>query len=134
MVVPYFTKLRGQGGRSLPRAPFKRSVETFVISFIGMLALSLIHFQGMTSLTAVEEGGGAAVDEDPRFAKEDWIMLIGSQAATAVLVFNAIESPLAQPRNVIFGNMLSAFWGVAFSKSIPSTHTYIVRVRAAVCC
>jgi hypothetical protein len=55
--------------------------------------------------TAAESGGGS---------KSDHVMIIGSQAATAVLVFNAINSPLAQPRNVIGGNMISALVGVAW--------------------
>jgi CBS-domain-containing membrane protein len=45
-------------------------------------------------------------------------MIIGSQAATAVLVFNAIKSPLAQPRNVIGGNMISALVGVAWQVNL----------------
>ncbi|OQS02606.1 membrane protein, HPP family [Thraustotheca clavata] len=42
--------------------------------------------------------------------------LIGSFGATSILVFGAVEAPLAQPRNVIFGNSISAFVGVAVSK------------------
>ena len=121
-------KLKGMGGRAPPRVPFKRSVATFFISFVGMLVLSLIHFEGMPNGeidAAVATVAAAPVNDTARYEKGDFIMLIGSQAATAVLVFNAIKSPLAQPRNVIFGNMISAFWGVAFAKSIPASHTWI---------
>ncbi|KAI9022036.1 HPP family-domain-containing protein [Hyaloraphidium curvatum] len=38
--------------------------------------------------------------------------MIGSFGASAVLIFGTIESPLAQPRNLVFGHLLSAFWGV----------------------
>ena len=40
-------------------------------------------------------------------------MIIGSFGASAVLVYGAIRSPLAQPRNLIGGHMLSAVIGVA---------------------
>jgi CBS-domain-containing membrane protein len=39
-------------------------------------------------------------------------LLIGSFGATAVLVYGAIRSPLAQPRNVLGGHIVSAFIGV----------------------
>lgn len=40
-------------------------------------------------------------------------LLIGSFAATAVLVYAAPNSPLAQPRNVICGHLVGAVIGVA---------------------
>lgn len=39
-----------------------------------------------------------------------------SQGAAAILEFNTIESPLAQPRNSILGNLISATIGVAVTK------------------
>lgn len=39
-------------------------------------------------------------------------LLIGSFGATAVLVYGAIRSPLAQPRNVFGGHIISAVIGV----------------------
>ncbi|KDO23814.1 hypothetical protein SPRG_11245 [Saprolegnia parasitica CBS 223.65] len=42
--------------------------------------------------------------------------LIGSFGAMSILVFGAVEAPLAQPRNAILGNTLSAFVGVAIAK------------------
>lgn len=39
-------------------------------------------------------------------------LLMGSFGASAVLVFGAIHSPLAQPRNVVGGHCLSALVGV----------------------
>jgi CBS-domain-containing membrane protein len=46
-------------------------------------------------------------------AKTDSIMLIGSFGASAVLIYGAIKSPLAQPRNFIGGHLISAVIGVA---------------------
>ncbi|KAL9067978.1 MAG: hypothetical protein Q9161_006501 [Pseudevernia consocians] len=43
-------------------------------------------------------------------------LLIGSFGAAAILEFNTIESPLAQPRNTIIGHILSAAVGVGITK------------------
>ncbi|MCB2226061.1 MAG: HPP family protein [Desulfarculaceae bacterium] len=40
-------------------------------------------------------------------------MIIGSFGASAVLIYGAIKSPLAQPRNLLGGHVLSAVVGVA---------------------
>lgn len=42
--------------------------------------------------------------------------MIASMGASAVLDFNTIKSPLAQPRNSIIGNTLAAICGVAIAK------------------
>ena len=47
------------------------------------------------------------------------MFLIGSFGASSVLVFGAIQSPLAQPRNVIGGQVISALIGVTIAKFIP---------------
>lgn len=52
-------------------------------------------------------------------AEIDNIYLIGSFGATAVLVFGATNSPLAQPRNLLGGHLLSAFIGVLCHKLFP---------------
>jgi CBS-domain-containing membrane protein len=40
-------------------------------------------------------------------------MIIGSFGASAVLIYGAIKSPLAQPRNLMGGHVFSAIIGVA---------------------
>jgi CBS domain-containing membrane protein len=47
------------------------------------------------------------------------IFLIGSFGATSVLIYGAIQSPLAQPRNLIGGHLISALIGVTIYKLIP---------------
>ena len=42
----------------------------------------------------------------------DLIMIIGSFGASAVLIYGAIKSPLAQPRNLLGGHVFSALIGV----------------------
>lgn len=46
----------------------------------------------------------------------DTIALIGSFAASAVLLFDVPQSPLAQPRNVVGGHLASACVGVGVRK------------------
>ena len=53
------------------------------------------------------------------FNSTDNMLLIGSFGASAVLVYGVIESPLAQPRNLIGGHVVSAIIGVTFHKLIP---------------
>ncbi len=47
------------------------------------------------------------------FEPRDLTLLIGSFGASAVLVYGAIRSPLAQPRNVVGGHIISGIVGVA---------------------
>lgn len=47
------------------------------------------------------------------------IFLIGSFGASSVLIYGAVNSPLAQPRNLIGGHVLSALVGVTVFKFLP---------------
>ncbi|MEW6117613.1 MAG: HPP family protein [Nitrospirota bacterium] len=47
------------------------------------------------------------------FEPKDLTLIIGSFGASAVLVYGAIKSPLAQPRNLVGGHILSGLVGVA---------------------
>lgn len=47
------------------------------------------------------------------FEPKDLSLLIGSFGASAVLVYSAVKSPLAQPRNLVGGHVLSGLVGVA---------------------
>ena len=72
-------------------------------SFLGAFAgIGLIAFFQSHILTDIEN-----------------IFLIGSFGASSVLVFGAIQSPLAQPRNLIGGHVISAFVGVLAYKFLP---------------
>ena len=44
------------------------------------------------------------------------VFIIGSFGASAVLIYGAIKSPLAQPRNLMGGHVISAVIGVVFYK------------------
>lgn len=47
------------------------------------------------------------------------IFLIGSFGASSVLIYGAIQSPLAQPRNLVGGHVISALVGVTVFKIVP---------------
>ena len=88
----YFNKMRGHT-QSPPRVGMVEILWSWVGSFLGIAAVGLLHFR--------------VLDQSAL------IMIIGSFGASAVLVYGAIRSPLAQPRNLIGGHVLSAIVGVA---------------------
>jgi len=56
--------------------------------------------------------GSVALVSQWFLAGTDSLLMIGSLGASAVLVYGAPRSPLAQPRNLLGGHMLSALIGV----------------------
>lgn len=78
---------------------YKEKFWAFLGSFIG---IGLIAFVQGTYLADLEN-----------------IFLIGSFGASSVLIYGAIQSPLAQPRNLIGGHIVSAFVGVTVFKLLP---------------
>jgi CBS-domain-containing membrane protein len=55
------------------------------------------------------------------FEPRDLTLLIGSFGASAVLLYAAIKSPLAQPRNLIGGHIIAGIIGVACYKLFGDT-------------
>lgn len=47
------------------------------------------------------------------------LFLIGSFGASSVLIYGAVYSPLAQPRNLVAGHVISALVGVTVAKVLP---------------
>lgn len=54
------------------------------------------------------------------FVLNDNLFLIGSFGASSVLIYGVINSPLAQPRNLIGGHLISAIIGVTVHKILPN--------------
>jgi CBS domain-containing membrane protein len=54
------------------------------------------------------------------FVLNDTLFLIGSFGASSVLIYGIINSPLAQPRNLIGGHLVCAIIGVTVHKLIPN--------------
>jgi CBS-domain-containing membrane protein len=53
--------------------------------------------------------------------QSELILVMAPFGASAVLIFGAAKSPLAQPKNVIFGHMITATIGVLFVEFIAVT-------------
>lgn len=91
-VVEYLAKMKG-GAKAPPGVGFSEVLWSWFGSLLG------IGICGYLSAKYFE----------PR----DLILLIGSIGASAVLVYGAIKSPLAQPRNLLGGHIISGLVGVA---------------------
>uniref|UniRef100_V5ERK7 HPP transmembrane region domain-containing protein n=2 Tax=Kalmanozyma brasiliensis (strain GHG001) TaxID=1365824 RepID=V5ERK7_KALBG len=55
-------------------------------------------------------------------------LIIGAFATEAVVSFYAFRTPLAQPKNILFGNTISAIIGVAMTKAFQSTNYTVTGV------
>ena len=80
----------------------KEHMWSFIGAFVGIGLIAFIH---STFLPYVEN-----------------IFLIGSFGASSVLIYGEIQSPLAQPRNLIGGHVVSALVGVTIAKLIPAEY------------
>lgn len=92
----YVNKMRGTTKGSPPRVSNSEIVWSWIGAFLGIGAcgaLSQFYFSGY-----------------------DLTLIIGSFGASAVLAYGAVRSPLAQPRNLIGGHVVSAIIGVAVFK------------------
>jgi CBS domain-containing membrane protein len=87
------SKPRATRHQHSPRPPLATALAGLVGGFLGIAAIGLVD-QFVLNDT-------------------DLALVIGAFGATAVLVFGAPGSPLAQPWNVIVGHLLSAVIGVA---------------------
>ena len=87
----YFAKMKGEG-KSPPMISPAEILWSWIGAFLGIAAVAGINYSLL--------------------AETDLLMLIGSFGATAVLIYGAVKSPLAQPRNLIGGHVLSAVVGV----------------------
>lgn len=87
----YLQKMKG-GGQSPPKVGLFEVLWSWIGSFFGIAVVALIHYK------ILDQTG--------------LMMIIGSFGASAVLIYGAIRSPLAQPRNLLGGHILSAVIGV----------------------
>ncbi|MEO5358516.1 MAG: HPP family protein [Nitrospirae bacterium YQR-1] len=75
-----------------PRVNLSEIIWSWTGAFLGIMAVACISYY-------VIDGTG-------------YTMIIGSFGASAVLIYGAIKSPFAQPRNLIGGHIISAIVGV----------------------
>ncbi len=88
----FFSKMRG-GAKSPPAVHIKEIWWSILGSSLGI--------------------GACAWLSSNYFQPRDTSLLIGSFGASAVLIYAAIKSPLAQPRNLLGGHFISGLIGVA---------------------
>lgn len=99
----------------------KRIKRAFRISQYILYRETLIDFkEQFWSFTGALIGIGAIAFYQTYFLdRVENIFLIGSFGASSVLVYGAIQSPLAQPRNLVGGHVISALVGVIMYKVFP---------------
>ena len=90
-MMSYLQKMKG-GGQSPPQTGLLEVLWSWIGSFIGIAAVALIHYKILDQMGLM--------------------LILGSFGASAVLIYGAIRSPLAQPRNLLGGHILSAIVGV----------------------
>jgi len=90
--MEYIKKMKGTT-KSPPSVDFFEIVWSWVGAFLGIAPVAIINYY--------------------MFKGTDLVMIIGSFGASAVLIYGAIRSPLAQPRNLMGGHVFSAIIGVA---------------------
>ncbi|MVT09478.1 HPP family protein [Chitinophaga tropicalis] len=78
---------------------YREHLWTFLGSFTGIGLIGLLHSQYLVAT--------------------DNLFLIGSFGASSVLIYGVINSPLAQPRNLLGGHLISAIIGVTVHKIVP---------------
>jgi CBS-domain-containing membrane protein len=79
--------------KSPPLVSLSEIAWSWIGAFFGIAAVAYISYQTLDGT--------------------DLVMIIGSFGASAVLIYGAIKSPLAQPRNLLGGHILSALVGVS---------------------
>lgn len=83
---------------------FNEHFWAFIGSFIGLGTICYLNFEVLSQY--------------------DLTLLIGSFGASCVLIYGAIGSPLAQPKNLFLGHLISALVGVTIYK-VMGNHIWI---------
>lgn len=94
-LVTFFSKMKG-GKQSPPKVNSVEIIWSWIGAFLGITPIALLNYN--------------------LFSGDDFMFIIGSFGASAVLIYGAVKSPLAQPRNLIGGHIVSAIIGVAAYK------------------
>lgn len=108
-VVAYFSKFQGQHLHIPPAYSPYELIYSFIGAFLGIAVTAAINFNWFAKY----------------YSDTDYSMVIGSFGASAVMLYSVIDSPLAQPRNVLGGHLVSAFCGVCIQKAIPDSQEWL---------
>lgn len=93
----YFQKMRGTTS-SPPGVSLGEIAWSWFGAFLGIAAVAYAHYGWL--------------------GPTDLVLIVGSFGASAVLIYGAVRSPLAQPRNLVGGHLLSALVGVACQQAL----------------
>jgi len=91
MFIDYFQKMKGST-KSPPGVSLSEIVWSWLGAFLGVSAVAYLHYRIL--------------------AGTDLVLIVGSLGASALLIYGAIKSPFAQPRNFLGGHLISALIGV----------------------
>ncbi len=108
MLRDYLRKMTGTT-QSPPRVSPAEILWSWLGAFLGLAAVAYINY-GLLDKTGL-------------------LFLVGSFGASAVLIYGAIKSPLAQPRNLLGGHVISALIGVTCFK-ILDPHLWLAAALA----
>lgn len=89
--MKFFSKMKG-GKQSPPKVNLSEILWSWIGAFLGITPIAFLNYD--------------------LFPGDDFVFIIGSFGASAVLIYGAVKSPLAQPRNLVGGHILSAVIGV----------------------
>jgi CBS-domain-containing membrane protein len=90
-MINYIKKMKGHG-KCPPTISLSEIIWSWTGAFLGISIVAILHYN--------------------MFSEKDFVFIIGSFGASAVLIYGAVQSPLAQPRNLVGGHLLSAAVGV----------------------
>lgn len=99
IMMKYFNKMKGTA-KSPPNVSFSEIIWSWIGAFLGITPVAYLNYN--------------------LFKESDLVFIIGSFGASAVLLYGAVRSPLAQPRNLIGGHIISALIGVVSYKLFAS--------------
>ncbi|MHB1238378.1 MAG: HPP family protein [Gallionella sp.] len=88
----YLGKMKGSTRGSPPRVSNEEILWSWIGAFLGISGVALVSHLF--------------------FDGRDMSLMLGSFGASAVLAYGAVRSPLAQPRNLVGGHVVSALVGV----------------------
>ncbi|CAF1395187.1 unnamed protein product [Adineta ricciae] len=108
----FIKKCHGLHEQRPKRLPWHEYIWSFLGALLGIATVSLLHFRLLQ--------------------KHELLFLIGSFGASAVLIFGAPRSPLAQPRSLIGGHVISAICGCVVRVAIDRFEHSIASVAIAI--
>lgn len=97
----FLQKLKGDGAALPPQPPIKAVALAWLGGFIAIGAIALLADYSQAKL------------------------VLGSFGASCVLIFGFPDAPFSQPRNVLFGHLISSFIGLAFVMAL-GAHWWVV--------